>query len=112
MRIVAAIIIAVIIGFTIALTAQTPKQVEQGLALYKKHNCALCHMIEGKGNKKYPLDGIASKMKVDQMRLWLTKPAEMEAKLAPPPTLKMSSKKFNLSAADVDALLAYLQTLK
>ena len=46
------------------------------------------------------------------MKKWLTNPKEMEAKLDHKPKITMSSKKAPLTAAEVDSLVAYLQTLK
>lgn len=99
-----------------AVAAQgDPKLIEQGKKLYDQHKCATCHTIEGKGGtmtKQYPLDGIATKMSVADLKLWFTSPAEMEAKLPQPPKLKMSSKKYAFSDADVAAFMAYMGTLK
>jgi len=87
--------------------------VQSGKEVYASQQCARCHMIGGKGYKRGKLDGVASKMSTDEMRKWLTKPADMEAKLSEPPKVKMSSRKrMKLSDADVTALVAYLSTLK
>ena len=95
--------------------AQTPdpKQVAAGKVLYDKLKCGTCHMAEGKGNKKLPLDGVNKKLTTAQIRMWIASPAEMEAKLEKKPTVKMSSMmKTKLSDADVDAIVAYVQSLK
>jgi cytochrome c2 len=91
--------------------AQTPTAAD-GQALFTKAGCPKCHQVAGKGNKMFPLDKVGGKLTAAEMRLWLTKPAEMEAKLPKPPTLKMSAQKYNFKAAEIDALLAYLQSLK
>jgi mono/diheme cytochrome c family protein len=95
--------------------AQDPKLVEAGKKLYEAQKCMQCHTIEGKGGtltKQFPLDGVASKMSADDIRRWLTHPAEMEAKLPSPPKMKMSMRKYSLTPADLDALVAYMLTLK
>ena len=86
----------------------------RGKKLYDDKDCQKCHQIAGKGNKIGKLDGIASKMSADEMRRWLTETVEMEKSLAKKPKVKMSSKikLMNLGAADIDALVAYMQTLK
>jgi mono/diheme cytochrome c family protein len=95
--------------------AQDAKQIEAGKKLYDQQKCATCHVIAGKGGtmtKLYPLDGVGSKTPEADIRKWMTAPAEMEAKLTKKPTLKMSSKKYDLKEADVDALVAYMLSLK
>jgi mono/diheme cytochrome c family protein len=92
--------------------AQDAKMIEAGKKVYEAQKCATCHMIAGKGNKLYPLDGVGTKLSAADIKKWITSPAEMEAKLPKPPTLKMSSRKYNLKDADLDALVAYLESLK
>jgi hypothetical protein len=46
------------------------------------------------------------------IRKWLTAPADMEKKLKAPPKPSMSSKMTALKAAEVDALVAYIKSLK
>jgi cytochrome c2 len=83
----------------------------KGKELYATNKCAMCHQIEGKGNKMSPLDGVGTKLSADDLRKWLVAPKEMEAKLATKP--KMSMKSYAaLPKEDIDALVAYMQTLK
>jgi mono/diheme cytochrome c family protein len=92
--------------------AQDAKKIEAGKKVYEAQKCATCHMIAGKGNKMFPLDGVGSKLSSADIKSWITHPADMEAKLPKPPTMKMSSRKYNLKDADLDALVAYLESLK
>jgi cytochrome c553 len=99
----------------VTLGAQDSRLVDQGRKAYDAQKCATCHVIAGKGGtmtRLYPLDGIATKMSAADIRRWIVAPAEMEARLPSPPKLKMSAKKYVLSDADVDALAAYMATLK
>ena len=90
-------------------TAQTP--VERGLQVYGAQKCAMCHAVAGKGNAKGPLDGVGSKYSAAELKLWITTPAEMAKKHNT--TRKPPMKSFaSLSASDIDALVAYLQSLK
>ncbi|HEX7281367.1 MAG TPA: cytochrome c [Vicinamibacterales bacterium] len=83
----------------------------QGEELYQKNKCSLCHSVGGKGNAKGPLEGVGSKYSAAELKLWITSPAEMAKKHNA--TRKPPMKSFaSLPAADVDALVAYLQTLK
>jgi mono/diheme cytochrome c family protein len=83
----------------------------QGEAVFQKQKCSLCHSVAGKGNAKGPLEGVGTKYSAAELKLWITSPAEMAKKHNA--TRKPQMKSFAaLPAADVDALIAYLQTLK
>ena len=92
--------------------AAARQQPEAGRKVYDREKCATCHQIEKRGNTRYPLDGVASRLKSDQIRRWLTHPAEMEAALPRMPALRMSTMKYRLNRQELDALVAYLETLK
>ena len=98
--------------------AQEPDKalVDAGKKTYAKHDCSKCHRIGRVGAKKGPLDGVATKLTADEIRKWLTVPAEMEAKMEEPPegTNSMANKleKKALTPEEVDALAAYMLTLK
>ena len=79
--------------------------------VFQKQKCSLCHSVAGKGNVKGQLDGVGTKYSAAELKLWITSPAEMAKKHNT--TRKPPMKSFaSLPAADVDALVAYLQTLK
>jgi mono/diheme cytochrome c family protein len=85
--------------------------VQKGQEAYVAQKCAMCHAVAGKGNVKGPLDKIGTKLKPEEMRLWITDAKTMAAKanaIRKPPMKDYSA----LPKADVDALVAYLQTLK
>jgi mono/diheme cytochrome c family protein len=83
----------------------------QGQQVFEAQKCSLCHSVAGKGNAKGPLDGVGSKYSAADLKLWITSPAEMSKKHNT--TRKPPMKSFaSLSAADIEALVAYLQTLK
>ncbi len=93
-----------------SLGAQDAKKIAMGKDLYQKYACEKCHQIAGKGSKISPLDGIAAKMTADEMKQWIKDPDAMTAKLAKKPAVKM--KKVEMPDPEVDAIVAYLQTLK
>jgi hypothetical protein len=67
--------------------------------------------VAGKGNKKNPLDGVGKTITADMVKLWLTDPKAAEAKAgkkAVPPMKSFAA----LPAADIDALVAYVLSLK
>ena len=90
--------------------AQDAKKVAAGKALYEKHKCMSCHQVAGKGSKISPLDGVGSKLSAAEIRLWLTDPDTMTAKLPKKPAAKM--KKVDLPPADLDNLVEYMLSLK
>jgi mono/diheme cytochrome c family protein len=92
--------------------AQDAKKIDAGKKVYEAQKCATCHMVAGKGNKMAPLDGVGAKLSAADIKKWITNPAEMEAALPKKPAIKMSSKKFDLKDPDLDALVAYVQSLK
>lgn len=97
------------LGFVRAAAAQTPA--ERGAKLYVDQKCALCHSIAGKGNAKGPLDDTGTKLSAAELHEWLVNPTEMTAKTKAPrkPVMKSFA---TLPKEDIDALVAYLQTLK
>jgi mono/diheme cytochrome c family protein len=89
---------------------QDAAKIEAGKKVYDTNKCITCHAIDGKGMKKYPLDGVGAKLSVEDLKKWITTPAEMEAKQAVKQPLKMKASK--LAPADLDSLVAYLASLK
>ena len=92
-------------------------KVAAGKAAYDTQKCSTCHVLAGKGTKgmaPQPLDGIGTRMTAVDLKKWFTDTAAMEAKLAKKPMVKMSDylKTHKITDADVDALVAYLLTLK
>jgi mono/diheme cytochrome c family protein len=85
--------------------------VERGQKLYVSQKCSQCHSVAGKGNKKGPLDDVGSKLTADEIRQWLVNASEMtkKAKSTRKPVMKNYDK---LPQQDIDALVAYMQTLK
>ncbi len=84
--------------------------VEKGKQVFTAQKCSLCHSIAGKGNKKGALDDVGTKLSADVIRQWITTPKEMTAKAKA--TRQPPMKEYSLPAADLDALVAYLSTLK
>jgi mono/diheme cytochrome c family protein len=115
MRALFAGMVAIVGAAVVAVAAQDPKLVDEGKKLYTAQKCADCHTIGGKGGrlmKNSPLDSVGSKLPAADIKKWLTHPAEMEAKLEKPKKPSMSSKKYALKDPEVEALTAYMLTLK
>lgn len=104
------ILVASLVGAGVA-SAQGQAQIERGMKVFADQKCSICHAIGGKGNAKGALDDAGSKLKPDEIRAWLVTPAEMAKKVKA--ERKPAMRAFpNLPKEDVDALVAYLATLK
>lgn len=99
------------IAATTSLSAQDVKLVEKGKKLYVANKCSVCHSVAGKGNKKGALDEVGSKLTADEIRQWMLHPVEMlaKAKSTRKPPMKSYDK---LPKEDIEALVAYMQSLK
>jgi mono/diheme cytochrome c family protein len=86
--------------------------VKKGEGVYAAQKCSVCHAIGGKGNKSNPLDGVGKKLSVEDTRAWIVNPAEMTAKTKSTKKPPMPAKYTKLPAAELDALVAYMQSLK
>ena len=82
----------------------------KGEKLFVDQKCTLCHSIAGKGNTKGPLDEVGSKDSAADIRAWISDANAMTAKTGA--ARKPAMKQFTLDKDDVDALVAYLTTLK
>jgi mono/diheme cytochrome c family protein len=103
--------IVVVLVAPFAAHAQDAGLVKKGEALYVANKCAACHAIAGKGNQKGPLDHVGAKLSADELRQWIVAAPEMakKTKAERRPFMRAYT---NLAPADVDALVAYLQSLK
>ena len=97
------------VGIAASAAAQDAK-VAKGQQLFTDQKCSLCHSIAGKGNAKGSLDGVGGKLSADDIRSWLTDAKGMTAKTKA--TRKPEMKQYTLPKDDVDALVAYLSSLK
>jgi mono/diheme cytochrome c family protein len=96
---------------TSTASAQDAALVEKGRMAFTAQKCTICHAVNEQGNKKGPLDSVGATLSADEIRQWITNAPEMaaKAKAERKPAMKAFT---NLAKADVDALVAYLQTLK
>ena len=93
-----------------AAAASAQDKVAQGEKVYADQKCSLCHSIAGKGNAKGALDGVGTKLSEADIRAWITDAAAMTTKTGA--TRKPTMKQYSLAKDDVDALVAYLTSLK
>jgi mono/diheme cytochrome c family protein len=93
-------------------TVAAKQDAAKGQAVFDAQKCSVCHSIQGKGNKALPLDGVGKKLSADEIREWIVHPTEMTAKTKSTAKPPMPNRYSKLPAAEIDALVAYLQSLK
>jgi mono/diheme cytochrome c family protein len=95
--------------------ARDAASIEKGKQVYEGAvpKCKACHSIGGVGNPKGALDEVAAKMKAEDIKAWICTPKEMaeKAKAMRKPAMPAYPKE-KLSEADLEALTAYLLSLK
>lgn len=92
-------------------SAQSQAQIDEGQKVFTAQKCSICHSVAGKGNAKGVLDGVGTKLSADEIRQWIVDAPAMAAKAKA--DRKPAMKAFtSFPEDDVDALVAYLQTLK
>lgn len=100
---------ALCMAMAVPAAAQDAK-VANGAKVYAAQKCSMCHSIGDAGNKKGPLDGVASKLKAEELREWIVDAKGMTAKTKA--ARKPVMKAYTLPKEDVDTLVAYMMTLK
>jgi len=106
---ITAIAVALVGGLPGAARAQDAKH---GAQVYAAQKCSVCHSIAGKGGKSSPLDGVGAKLSADDIRQWIVDPVAMAKKSSSTKKPPMPKKYDKLPAADLDALVAYMVSLK
>ena len=104
------LVLAAVLCVSVAATAAAQDAKAKGEKIYADQKCSLCHSIAGKGNAKGSLDDVGSKLKADEIRQWIVDAKGMTAKTKA--TRKPEMKQYTLVKDDVDALVAYLSSLK
>ena len=107
MRIV--MMVGALLGLAGAAWAEDAK-VAAGAKVYVDQKCGVCHSVGDQGNKKGPLDAVASKLSADEIREWIVDAKGMTAKTKA--ARKPVMRSYTLPKDDVDALVAYMMTLK
>ena len=109
----ASFVVGAMVLFLLAPAARAGAQdAAKGEAVYAAQKCSMCHSIAGKGSKANPLDGVGKKLSADEIRQWIVNPVEMTAKTKSTKKPPMAARYAKLPAADIDALVAYMQSLK
>lgn len=93
------------------VSAQDAK-IDKGIKVYADQKCSMCHSIAGKGSVKGPLDEVGTKYKAEELRQWIVDPVAMTAKHKAERKPAMPAKYAALPKDDLDALVAYMASLK
>ena len=94
----------------VATFASAQDKVARGAAVYAEQKCSMCHSIAGKGNAKGPLDEVGSRYNAADLKAWIVDAKGMTVKMKAP--RKPEMKNYTLPDADLDALVAYMASLK
>ena len=101
------------LGILLALPQVAAAQdAKKGADVYAAQKCSVCHNIQGKGAKNNPLDGVGKKLSAADIREWIVNPVEMTKKSNSTGKPPMPNRFSKLPPADIDALVAYMQSLK
>jgi mono/diheme cytochrome c family protein len=104
-----------LVGFVLSIAgvaAASAQDAAHGAKVYTAQKCNVCHSISGKGNAKGPLDGVGKKLTAEEIRAWIVDPAGMTEKTKAPRKPPMPPKYSKLPKEEVDALVAYMLSLK
>ena len=104
-----ALLLGVLGAFVMAGTAGA-QDLAKGEKVYTDQKCAMCHSIGEKGNKKGPLDGVGTKYSTADLHAWIVDARGMTEKTKS--DRKPPMKNYTLAKDDLDALVAYMASLK
>jgi mono/diheme cytochrome c family protein len=90
--------------------ALDPQVVARGRQVFEEQGCMRCHSVGGEGSPRSPLDHSAAELDGAQL-LAFTVGSESVADELAPRTLAAKQPYKQLPAEDLDALVAYLQSL-
>ena len=110
MRVLLGMTMMTVLGLAPSMAAA--QDAAKGEQVFAAQKCSMCHQIAGKGNKLSPLDGVGKKLSAADTREWIVDPDAAAKKHNSTKKPAMPKTYAKLPAADVDALVAYLQSLK
>jgi mono/diheme cytochrome c family protein len=92
-------------------TKLDPKLVQRGEKVYAEQKCAMCHSIQGKGNKAGALDDLGTRLSEEDIRQWMINPRVMteKSKSTRKPLMPAYTKS---PKEDLDAVIAYMRSLR
>ena len=106
------VVVVVLLGLSIAASAVAQDLKAQGEKVYTAQKCSVCHSVAGKGNAKGALDDVGTKLSAADIHEWIVDPVGMAAKAKAARKPPMTATYAGLPKDDIDALVAYLSSLK
>jgi len=95
-----------------AVSSAAPDSADaRGRAVFDANDCARCHSIAGEGSPRSPLDGVGSRLSIEEIRQFVIADEAVQDDLAPR-AIAAKRPYAELPAAELDALVAYLAGLK
>jgi mono/diheme cytochrome c family protein len=85
--------------------------VVEGRRVYERQNCARCHAIGGEGNRRNPLDGVGARLSAAEARDWIIGGEALKDDMSPS-AFRAKQRYAELPTAEIDALVAYMLSLK
>ena len=92
-------------------SAIDPALLAKGRAVYDAKSCARCHSVAGQGSPRSPLDGVGARRSREDLRHWIVADESVHDGLSPR-AIAAKRPYADLPAEDLDALVAYLASLK
>ena len=109
---IAALAVVFVAGVPRSAHSQDAAAVKKGQEVYTAQKCSMCHSVAGKGGKSSPLDGVGKKLSAADIKEWIVDPPAAAKKANSTKKPPMPKKYHTLPAADIDALVAYMASLK
>ena len=103
-------VMVAVLTLPLGLASGARAQTDKGMAVFVEHKCTQCHSIGDRGNKKGALDDVGARLKETDIRQWIVAAPEMSAKAKA--ERKPAMKAYTLPKEELDALVAYLASLK
>ena len=101
-----------VLGVVGVASSAAAQDAAKGAMVYEAQKCSVCHSIGGTGNTKGALDAVGTKLTAADIRAWIVDPVGMADKAKATRKPVMTAKYASLPKEDLDALVAYMVSLK
>lgn len=87
------------------------RKIREGKKLFREHGCMKCHSIEGRGNRRDPLDGVGSRLDKKALEDWTVGADSLEDMMSR--RAFMGKQKYKqLEPDELESLVEYMQSLR
>ncbi|PHS40390.1 MAG: hypothetical protein COB07_04650 [Sulfurovum sp.] len=98
-------------ALTIKTIALDSKKIHKGKKLFSSQGCARCHSVEGKGNKRNPLDSVGDRLNEDSLKKWIIGDDSLQDKMSER-AFEQKQKYKQLLPDELEALVEYMRSLR